>query len=360
LNQLSKILFFITLYFSLTSTLFAQVLVFEFELPGEEIPHVDLVTSVACADENLSCDIVYKDAFNIDVVKDFKKSLDESKATKVVNMSFAFEAPQISGSPSLMTGFNYDEQRKDFEELKNEMLSVIVETPDVLFSIAAGNGKGASGPITPGVPLGYSNQLYPAVYDASNKVVVAALETDKVQITKLDDYKIAEYSNYSLFKVDLVTHVQKWTDGKLLRGTSFSAPVVARLGASLSVIDQTLTALQIKEILMKSSYVQKIDQAIFWSKDWIKKGKESVLFNVHAHYSKQIREKLTQSLGGIMLVKSGGPLVEEVAYQCADNYKRAAGLLTITQACLQAHEDRLSASKKRQNKLKELWSLRGI
>ncbi len=353
----SKFLFITISFFSISFFAFAEpILVFEFEVPGEKVPHIDLVASVACSDPNLECDFAYLESYEAESLQQLRRSIQDAR---VVNMSFGFEEPKIKGAPRPDEDFDFDKQRADYIKLKDELHGIINAYPNVLFSAAAGNGS-SEDPGLPGLPLGYQNMMFPAVYDSENILSVGAIATDKIEVTKLDDYKYAPYSNFSLFEVDIVTNVEKGRDGKLLVGTSFSAPVAAKIAARIRQKHQSLTAVQVKEILIKSSYVQKIDKAIEASRDWLENGRSSTVFKAHTAYRKIQRDSWIQGLGGIMLAKSGGPLVEDVAYQCADNYGKALGLLSITQACLQAHEDRLFTSKEQLDKMKELWSLRGI
>ena len=58
-----------------------------------------------------------------------------------------------------------------------------------------------------------------------------------------------------------------------------------------------------------------------------------------------------------MLVKSGGVLMKELAFECAKKHSEG---LSIKDACLQAHKSILKADDERLKKLQTFWDLREI
>jgi hypothetical protein len=120
-----------------------------------------------------------------------------------------------------------------------------------------------------------------------------------------------------------------------------------------------LTPERLIEILIKSSYVINIDRAIEVSLDQVVNGELSMVTRLESASSKRDRDAILQEIGPILLVKSGGPLLTEVARECAANYFQSKAP-SINSACLDAQNSLLGLSEQRAEKLQRLWNLREL
>lgn len=284
----------------------------------------------------------------------------------VVNFSFAIQQgtkPQ-GGRAESLEDFQkrleeYEKGEISFQKEVSSLNSLIKKAPGTLFAVAAGNGVRITVVQSQGVALGENNIIYPANIQAPNAITVAALNSDKIDLTNPESILVADYSNYGLTTVDVLAPVLKNKKGETLRGSSYAAPYIARLGHQIADLGK-LSPSEIKEILIKSSYVKNIDAAIAASQDLIQNGSKSLTYKAMYTSKRAQRIALQKQLGDIILVRSGGPVVEEVALLCAQHYLRTEKAQDITQSCLQAHQDMLGDLANPVDKLRLLWELREI
>lgn len=345
---------------SLASLAQGSVLALEYKsLEDDDFSHGEDVFYIACAEEKTKCGLLYVDA----LTRESKERVDSSLQNfSVINMSFGFQSPNNSVSP-FAEGVQSQDSSIDPYKLYREQREVVdalfKENPNVLFTIAAGNGYEIGGLNTPGgVPLIAKYKLYPAYNEGENLLKVTALESDQVDFSSLEEQKIASYANYSVWAVDVATVVERNESGETIRGTSFTAPYAARLASKIREADPLLKPAEVKEILIKSSYVKNLDAALKATKDYLEQGSESLLYKAHYERKRTHREEALKELGDILLVKSGGILIPEVAYLCYDYYSRYK--LSITESCLLAQEKILKVSPDRAAKIIELWALRSL
>ncbi|MGH1467335.1 MAG: S8 family serine peptidase [Bdellovibrionales bacterium] len=341
-----------------------SVLVLEYKAPDDDTHHGESVEHIACKSSVVDCGVFYTEFFLEDFQKEIESVLTE---TTVVNMSFGFQNPDfvIGGGPSRRGGGSapFDDEetvRKKFNKQKDNLEEMFLNNQDVLFTIASGNGF-FIGPIpTKGAPLGKRFAVYPAYSEGDNLLKVSAVDGLGVDFENLAQQSIEPYANYSLWNVDVAAVVEENHEGERLNGTSFAAPYVARLAGEMRNNYPKLRPVDVKEIIMKSSYVKNIERAIWASQDYKAKGEESVVFKVHNDRNVKRRNEFKEEIGDILLVKSGGVVVPEAAHLCAKIYQEAVGLLSIEDACLESQKHTLYANKYRTELLKKLWRLRGF
>lgn len=157
------------------------------------------------------------------------------------NMSFGFgdrENPFGAGSAS-----------------RDALVGLMRENARTLFFVAAGND---------GQDLDSSDKDdVPPKAPVDNKLVIAALDTDEIKEDDFEKYKLTSFSNYGSKTVDLAaagddvyganignTHIR-------VSGTSMASPNALNAALRISEINPDLTALQVKEILMRTAYVPK-------------------------------------------------------------------------------------------------------
>ena len=156
-----------------------------------------------------------------------------------VNMSFGIER----SGPSF-----------EIDPMTLENLSEAMESHQAtLFFAAAGNsgpGKNIDDPKT--------LDRYPAALKQQNLVVVGALNTGDIKWEDVNGYKRAFFSNFGIKNVDVfapgmdVPGAAIGGGTVLVSGTSMSSPYVMNVAMKLKEINSSLTALEIKEIIMRS------------------------------------------------------------------------------------------------------------
>jgi hypothetical protein len=160
---------------------------------------------------------------------------------RFVNMSFGFGDEKSSFVDPVSRGAIYNLLRNN---------------PQTLFHIAAGNDDGQDNDGADDLP---------ATIDFPNTLIVAALDTDKVELDKLSTYKIADFSNVGIRMVDIaapgtdIMGANFGADHVPCSGTSMASPYV--LNASLAVASENpnLNGAQIKELLMKTAYIPSLE-----------------------------------------------------------------------------------------------------
>lgn len=353
---LRQFIFFLwgLLFFQLSS---AQLLVLEVQ--GENLDtHATDVTEIACRYFPAECILQFGTSF---AKEEYALLLPFIEKAQVVNLSLGFQKPKPSASPHEQ---GPEEDYQSLMSLYNEQIEVFddmfLSHPQTLFVIAAGNGINMAGFSTGGVPLSKKYPLQPAYSDYNNTIKVASInKTRFVGEVDAETSEIMDYSNYSLTAVDVAAPVELDGNGQLLRGTSFAAPYVSRLAHKILNQYPQIEPQQMIELLIKSSYVVNIERAIEISQDYRDHGDESLWGRLEkkAKGLKE-REALLREIGPILLVKSGGVVVESAALACARYF--AEELQAIESACLRAQQEVLAASDQRHAQLQHLWRLRQL
>ena len=344
----------------------AKVLVYEYGQEGDGDNHGELVTQIACRNLDADCETVYSKDLSRD---DLIEMQDKLEPGDVVNMSFVFQRPEeLNVSPHVRM-YNRGNGKKNLQEKYEEDLynfnedlalfnKVISEEKETLFVSASGNGYLIFGMSTPGVPLDLY-YVYPAFLHSSNKVTVAALDTNYVDVDSKTDYRLTEYSNYSINHVDIAAPVEFSDEGSSLEGTSFAAPFVSRVSKKI-MKRFDLVPDEVKSILLRSAFIENLEAAYKYTLEYNNEVDSSFIRRIEETSKKKVRDQLRENHADIMLVKSGGALVEDVASKCSEIYAEAKGVMTINQACLMAHESELGADDERQTLLNKFWKLRQI
>lgn len=173
-----------------------------------------------------------------DVANSIRYAVDNG--AKVINMSFG-------------KGYYYNKKTVD-EAIRYAM------DKDVLLVHAAGN-DGKNIDITPNYPTKYYTDSVNAITgEAKAWITVGATSW------KLDSDLLADFSNYGYKSVDVfapgvaINSTMPENQYKEQQGTSMAAPVVSGLAAILRSYYPELTAVQVKNIILKS--VVKVDQKV--------------------------------------------------------------------------------------------------
>ena len=259
----------------------AKLLVYEF-LIDDDAYHGTSVTQIACRNLVYKCETFYSENLNLEDVKAIESELKDGD---VINMSFGFQKPKRS-----VRGYFYnaplDEDNPDvtYEEkllrFNTEVVAferVITENIENLFVAAAGNGYDMGPMKTLGVPLGNNYLIYPAVITKKNLISVAAINASVV--TDKTDYRIADYSNYSVDTVDLAAPVEPNDDGEITKGNSFSAPVVSRISKKI-IEEHNMRAVDVKSLVLKSVFIENLDRSIELTNDYINNTEFSVIYRI--------------------------------------------------------------------------------
>ncbi|MBU4502167.1 MAG: S8 family serine peptidase [Nanoarchaeota archaeon] len=158
--------------------------------------------------------------------------------------------------PFANMSFSYGNKRSPFapeSESFYELGTLIKENPQTLIVIAAGNQ---------GMDLDLSEfKTYPPSFDYKNLLVVGALDTDDIIESELPNYKPVEFSDRGSETVDVFAPGVK-VPGALvgagilpMSGTSMASPYALNVVLSVYEENPNLTALEIKEIVIKTAYV---------------------------------------------------------------------------------------------------------
>lgn len=156
------------------------------------------------------------------------------------NMSFSLKNPYVADKDKPLGYFGLDE--------------LIRENQQTLFFVAAGN-----------FGIDYDLQKFedfPASFPYENILVVGALDTDEIVESELPNYKVTDYSNTGCRTVDIFAPGEN-VPGALVGGgtiskggTSLSSPyALKRTLENIHKENPNLTALEIKEIILKTAYV---------------------------------------------------------------------------------------------------------
>jgi hypothetical protein len=350
--------FFTVLLYLIYSTAHGHLLVLEVESLNDTLEHAADVTHIGCRGFEDQCVLLHGENFLYDEYNYFKGYLPQSK---VVNMSLGFQRPrpQAGHHEYFSDGPSFAEQLDHYNERTEVFKEMINSHPQSLFVAAAGNGFNLGIFWSLGVPLSPTYAVFPALYQKPNLVKVASINAPSLDWEQLETYELTDYSNFSLNHVELAAPVEPNAQGEPLSGTSFAAPYVSRIAFELMSLYPELSPEQLIEILIKSSYVINIDRAIEVSLDQVVNGELSMVTRLESARNKRDRDAILQEIGPILLVKSGGPLLTEVARQCAANYFQSTPP-SINSACLDAQNSLLGLSEQRAEKLQRLWNLREL
>jgi len=360
-----SILFIFSFFLSISAQ--AKILVYEYGLLGDGDNHGVYVTQIACRNLVYTCETFYSEVVS---EADLLSAEDDLESGDVVNMSFTFQKPsQPRSGPGLGVSDDgvsevqmwerYYQNLVIFENEKKTFEKVMLDNKEVLFVLASGNGFSYKGWPTLGVPLGEDYKIYPALIEENNTIRVAAVDASEVSIADRKKYRIEDYSNYSVDNVEIAAPVETNSQGEELTGTSFAAPYVTRLSKRL-IEEKSISAEDVKKILLRSAYIENLDKTLEVTREYIEDRKSSILYKIHTSTVRREREELRARISDVMLVKSGGVLVSEIAFACATNYISSQDGKSIDDSCLEAHKSVLSANKERLEKLKGFWRLREL
>lgn len=354
-NLKFTVFLFLIIFFS--SRAHTVLLVEPIDDGSEDIVHADVVQAVACPDLN-NCALEFiGESWPESLTLRLLKAL---KGHSVVNMSFGYQAPANSVSNHRTVkkedegDLTYEEKMKNHHDRRKGLERLFKNSSNTLYTVAAGNGYSINGLITDGMPLIRRNAVYPAFTNYENVLKVTSLDTSEVKINRLEGYKIDDYANYSVEMVDLAAPVETLDDD--IKGTSFAAPYVARLAER--AFEKGLSLVEVKELLFKSSHVQGLQKALRLTEEFLSDRKNSKLYKIEHERKKRKRDKMIAKLHPVLLVKSGGPLVEPVFNKCLKNYIDFK--VTVEEACLKAHAEVLDADSNRLSDLQRFWALRGV
>ncbi len=137
----------------------------------------------------------------------------------------------------------------------NAYKKMVADNPETLFIFAAGNSSSNIDE--------YKNRQWPANIKGKNTLTVGALDTNYYEPAQYDQYQLAWYSNYGKNNVDILapgTDIEAASlGGGLIKhsGTSMASPFMANLAAKLWMENPELSASEVREIFLKSSYPMK-------------------------------------------------------------------------------------------------------
>lgn len=361
-----KLLLLYPLIFLTSSLALSEPSILEYNNVGLPDHHLLNIESILCPKENCSYFLI-NDFFGQEF--DRAAMIITQQSPEVVNMSFTLQhgtKPQLGLNTNSET---YHKELKEFEENEaklsksiNKLKDLILNNDRTMFAIAAGNGMKISFMQSRGIAVGEENILYPAIFENHNTIKVAAADSSIIRFNKLNQYTIADYSNYSLEDVDVMAPVPRGPHNERLQGTSYATPFVAKIYSQINNLDNdsSLTPLEIKEILLKSCFVKNINQAIAASKDLLANGKQSTTYQAMYNRKRRVREKLQKQIGDIILVKCGGLLIPDIAMKCANTYLRSNKSVSISESCVDAHQKVLDQQSNDPEALNKLWKIRNI
>ena len=132
---------------------------------------------------------------------------------------------------------------------------------------------------TLGVPLVNKYSIYPALINRKNLISVAAINASAVSVTDKIDYRIADYSNYSVDTVDVAAPVEPNDDGEITKGSSFAAPFVSRISKKI-IEEYNMRAVEVKSLMLKSAFIENLDRSIELTNEYINNTESSVIYRI--------------------------------------------------------------------------------
>lgn len=177
------------------------------------------------------------DYTKLDYLKRISRYLKEHKV-KVVNMSLGLPA-DIRNVMGL-------------RDAKYVLRDMVKENPETLFVVAAGNS-------IPGVDIDeFNNHQYPANIESDNVITVGSINSDRILHKLLDEYALADFSNFGKRHVDILAPGEKVSaaslgGGEIVHsGTSMATPYMVNEVIRLWKAYPEFSASEIKEIFMSS------------------------------------------------------------------------------------------------------------
>jgi hypothetical protein len=227
-----------------------------------DIDHGTMVSTVAL--EGIEDATLYPASGNLQSSTFYEHMSDVIQRNEVglVNMSFSFTKIR---SPNL----NW---RSNFGEAKLALTQLIIENPQALFVAASGNGQ-FGGFNYDAVNLTRSIH-FPSGIGAENLFSVGAINSSEIEISKLSEYRMAKFSNYSIRHVDILAPGVGVETGRVggghapASGTSFASPYIINQVMKLSSLAPHLNYIKIKELMMKTVYIPNIQKAVRYGMNW--------------------------------------------------------------------------------------------
>jgi len=159
--------------------------------------------------------------------------------------------------------FGYGDRNSPFapeSESFYALEKLIKGNPQTLIVVAAGN-DGGDFEAPSSIPYSHGFRSYPPSFPYENLLVVGALDADDLIESELQNYKPVDFSNVGDETVDVFAPGVKVPgaligDGNIgLSGTSMASPYALNCVLSVYEENPNLTALEIKEIVIKTAYV---------------------------------------------------------------------------------------------------------
>jgi hypothetical protein len=166
------------------------------------------------------------------------------KKIRFVNMSFGFGSEKVSFVEPVARGSIY---------------KLVQSNPETLFTIAAGNDSGRNNDEADDLP---------ATVPSENTLIVAALDSDTIDLDQLSKYKIADFSNIGIGMVDIaapgtdVVGANLGNDRVQSTGTSMASPKVMNAQLAVASANPRLNVAQIKELILKTAYVPSLTKPL--------------------------------------------------------------------------------------------------
>lgn len=215
----------------------------------------------------------------------------QSHQIRLVNMSFTF-------AKNLSSRMDSHESMADAQYALEKLIQ---SNPHTMFVTAAGNGP-YEFPSNKGINVDSWKQ-YPVSFNFDHTISVGAIESSEIKKEQLPQYRLATYSNYGLESVDVLapgTGIDMLRPGGLstetTQGTSFSAPFVSNLISQAMILNPSLSALELKELLIKTVFIPDLELALKFKID-----------NPEIRNQKwEVRKKFLDEKPRFLPVRSGG------------------------------------------------------
>ncbi len=165
---------------------------------------------------------------------------------RFVNMSFGWEADGGAGSPF-----------SPGDESSSALEMLIRGSPKTLFVVAAGNSGQEL--------IRFKTCEYPPCLTYPNMLTVGALNIAAANVSSMESARPAEFSNFSTEFVDIFAAGEDVMGAGLggsqlpLPGTSMASPIALNSLLRMSEIAPDFEPMLLKEILLKSAYIQNIE-----------------------------------------------------------------------------------------------------
>ncbi|MGE0633960.1 MAG: S8 family serine peptidase, partial [Pseudobdellovibrionaceae bacterium] len=142
-----------------------------------------------------------------------------------------------------------------------QLTKMILDTPEILHVVAAGNGNiftGKGKNLNDELP----GRVLPAMAATPNVLVVGSLQTAELSLDLMPSYQMSAFSNYGEKYVDILAPGENMCGAAMgggtycESGTSFAAPfVISKIILPLVQINPLLSNSEIKEIVLKTAYI---------------------------------------------------------------------------------------------------------